>query len=414
MRCEVIAIGTELLLGQNVDTNSAWIGEQLALAGIDSYYHTRVGDNLARMVNALNIALDRNEAVIVCGGLGPTHDDITREALAEVMGAPLVRDDLLVERIRELFISRGREMPTNNLRQADVPEGASIIPQMPGTAPGLICPVGEKIIYAVPGVPYEMREMVAGTIIPDLQKRAGSVNVIKSRTLRTWGQSESGLAELLEPRIAELNKTDNPTLAFLASGIEGIKVRITAKAQDHATAQRILDEEDARLRAILGELVFGIDQQTMESVVIDQLRERNLTLAVTESITGGLMSARLTAAPYANEVLRGGIMLGSGEPQSYLLGMSALPADPETAARDMALIACRTFQADVGLAVAQATEANEPSARAANKIFLAIAIDGLAQSKLVHLPGRRESVRQFAVINLLNMLRLHLTADGSA
>jgi nicotinamide-nucleotide amidase len=256
--------------------------------------------------------------------------------------------------------------------------------------------------------------MVAGTIIPDLQKRAGSVNVIKSRTLRTWGQSESGLAELLEPRIAELNKTDNPTLAFLASGIEGIKVRITAKAQDHATAQRILDEEDARLRAILGELVFGIDQQTMESVVIDQLRERNLTLAVTESITGGLMSARLTAAPYANEVLRGGIMLGSGEPQSYLLGMSALPADPETATRDMALIACRTFQADVGLAVAQATEANEPSARAANKIFLAIAIDGLAQSKLVHLPGRRESVRQFAVINLLNMLRLHLTADGSA
>jgi nicotinamide-nucleotide amidase len=413
MRCEVIAIGTELLLGQIVDTNSAWIGEQLALAGIDSHYHTHVGDNLARIVDALQIALARSDAVIVCGGLGPTHDDLTREALAEVMGARLVRDEVLVKRIRKLFVSRGRDMPMNNLRQADVPTGATIIPQMPGTAPGLICPLDDKIIYAVPGVPYEMQEMIAGTVVPDLQKRAGSATVIKSRTLRTWGQSESGLAELLAPRIAELDKTGNPTLALLASGIEGIRIRITAKAQDDATARRVLDEEDQRLRAILGDLVFGVDEQTMESVIVNLLREKNLTLAVAESITGGLLSARLTAAPHADEALRGSITIGAGEASLDMLGLSALPEEPEMAARALARGAWRMFEADVGLAATSACNASAVSVSATNTIFLAAAINGLVQSKSLRLPGDRQRQRQFTVINLLNMLRLCLTADDS-
>jgi nicotinamide-nucleotide amidase len=408
VRCEVIAIGTELLLGQIVDTNSAWIGEQLALAGIDCYYHTHVGDNLTRMVNVLRIALDRSDAVIVCGGLGPTHDDITREAIAEVMGAPLVRDESLIERVRARFLARGREMPVNNLRQADVPDGASIIAQMPGTAPGLICPVADKIIYAVPGVPYEMQEMLAGTVVPDLQKRAGGTAVIKSRTLRTWGQSESGLAELLAPRIAALDSAGNPTLAFLASGIEGIKARITARAKDDVTAQRILDEEDSRLREILGELVFGVDGQTMESVVVDQLRARELTLGVAESLTGGLLSARLTAVPHADKVLRGSIVLGAGETTPSLPLLAPLPSEPEAAAEALALAACQVFQAEVGLA---ATGANDSSTRSpAQTVFLAVAIDAVADVKPVRLPDDRERVRQFAVINLLNMLRLMLAA----
>src|SRR5437899_10445744 len=142
MRCEVVAVGTELLLGQIVDTNSAWIGEQLALAGIDSYFQTKVGDNHARIVSALRVALERSDAVIVCGGLGPTQDDITREAIAEVMNVELVRDDAIVQRIAAMFASRGRDMAENNARQADVPRGATVIEQTRGTAPGLICPVG--------------------------------------------------------------------------------------------------------------------------------------------------------------------------------------------------------------------------------------------------------------------------------
>src|SRR5688500_14648797 len=237
MRCEVVAVGTELLLGQIVDTNSSWLGEQLALAGIDSHFQTKVGDNPARIVQALRIALSRSDAVIVCGGLGPTQDDITREAIAEVMNVSLVRRPEIVERIRRMFESRGREMPGNNARQADVPEGADVIDQVRGTAPGLICPVGHKVIYAVPGVPYEMTDMVERAVLPDLMRRAGESATIRSRVLRTWGQSESMLAQLLADRFDTHETTDAPvTIAFLASGIEGIKVRITAKAPNEQDA----------------------------------------------------------------------------------------------------------------------------------------------------------------------------------
>lgn len=401
MRCEVIAVGSELLLGQNIDTNSAWIGEQLALAGIDSHYHTHVGDNRARIVESLRIALNRGDAVIICGGLGPTHDDITREAIAETMGVALLRDESVVERIRERFVSRGREMPVNNLRQADVPQGASIIAQMPGTAPGLVCPLCDKVIYAVPGVPYEMRELMTGTIIPDLRKRAGAAAVIKSRTLRTWGQSESGLAELLEARIAALDEAGNPTLALLASGIEGIKVRVTARAQDELTAQRLLDDEDRNLRAILGDLVFGVDAQTMESVVIDLLRAKKLTLAVAETLTGGLMSARLTRTLDAEKILRGSVVTVHAFER---LSGSPLPADSSAAASAMALRVSRMFDADVGLAANSLRE----DAQAPDTVALAVAIDGEADVKSILLPGDLDRRRQFAAINLLNFLRLKL------
>ena len=187
MRCEVVAIGTELLLGIIVDGNSAWIGEQLALAGINSYFQVKVGDNFGRIEACIRQALERSDAVICCGGLGPTQDDITRDVIARVMGVEMRRDAAIADKIRKIFESRGRVMSANNLRQADIPVGASPIAQMPGTAPGLVCPVGDKVVYAVPGVPSEMREMVAGTILPDLRRRMGQTAVIRSRVLRTWG-----------------------------------------------------------------------------------------------------------------------------------------------------------------------------------------------------------------------------------
>ncbi|MTA79057.1 MAG: competence/damage-inducible protein A, partial [Actinobacteria bacterium] len=277
MNCEVVAVGTELLLGQIVDTNSSWIGEQLALAGIDCFLQTKVGDNWDRIAMALRVALDRSDAVIVCGGLGPTQDDITRDVIAEVMGVALEEDEEVVELLLEMFGSRGRSMPRNNLRQALVPVGATRIAQQPGTAPGLVCPVGEKVIFAVPGVPYEMQEMVIGTVIPELRRRAGDTGVIRSRTIRTWGHSESGIAEMLSDRLDELDRTGVATIAFLASGIEGLKVRVTAKADTEAEADAVVAAEVAEVASILADYVFSVDDETMEKVVIDLLRTRGLT-----------------------------------------------------------------------------------------------------------------------------------------
>jgi nicotinamide-nucleotide amidase len=414
MRCEVVAIGTELLLGQIVDTNSAWIGEQLALAGIDSHFQTKVGDNHGRIVACIRLALERSDAVILCGGLGPTQDDITREAIAEVMGVRLIRRPEIAEHLRALFASRGREMAPSNLRQADVPEGASVIPEMPGTAPGLICPVGEKVVYAVPGVPHEMRTMVGARVIPDLQRRAGVRAVIRSRVLRTWGQTESGLADMLAGRIAELDVLGNPTLSFQASGIDGIKVRITTKAADDAAAGAVLAAEEARLRAILGEFVFGVDEQSMESVVLDLLRARRSSLAVAESVSGGLVAARLAAIPGASDVLRGGVVAYANAVKFALLGVPVGPVVTSEAAAAMAAGVRRLLKADVGLATTGVAGPAEQEARPVGTVFLGLALGDHVEAREVRLPGDRNRIRQYAVISLLNFLRLSLLAPPPA
>ena len=403
MRCEVVAIGTELLLGQIVDTNSSWLGEQLALAGIDSHFQTKVGDNHERIVASLRLALSRSDAVIVCGGLGPTQDDITREAIAEVMGVSLVRRSEIGERIRARFEARGRRMPENNLRQADVPIGASLIAQMPGTAPGLVCPVGAQVIYAVPGVPYELREMFEGTILGDLRRRAGLRSVIKSRVLRTWGESESGLAETLGGRIAELDRLGNPTLAFLASGVEGIKVRITAKAADEEAAEALLAKEEARLRERLGDLVFALDDDNMESTIVKLLTTRGLRVALAEATTGGLMSARLSAVPGSERVLAGAVAVPSEDAAEAIGAPRSIGG--AAAASALAQAARARFAADIGLANASAASREE---EARGTVHLAIAASSGTRHEQVHLPGDRIRVRQYATISLLNLLRLDL------
>jgi nicotinamide-nucleotide amidase len=350
LRCEIVAVGTELLLGQIVDTNSSWMGEQLAAIGIEHLRQTKVGDNLERIVAAISEALERADAVIVCGGLGPTQDDITRDALARVMGVELERRPELADVIRRMFEARGRAMAENNLRQADVPRGASVIEQRTGTAPGLICPVGPKVVYAVPGVPYEMQEMLERAVLPDLSLRAGVTGVILSRVLRTWGESESGLAERLQGRIDALDASGNPTIAFLASGIEGIKVRITAKGDTATEAQELLDAEAAAVRAVLGRIVFSSDDETMEAVVGGLLLARGQTLAVAESLTGGMVASRLVAVPGASEWFRGGVVSYASEVKHEVLGVPEGPVVSEAAAIAMADGVRRLLGADVGLA----------------------------------------------------------------
>ena len=408
MRCEVVAIGTELLLGQIVDTNSSWIGEQLALVGIDSLHQTKVGDNHGRIVDSIRLAISRSDAVILCGGLGPTQDDITREAIAAVMNVELVRQPAIAAHIRNIFESRGRVMSDNNLRQADVPVGATTIPDQPGTAPGLICPIGDKVLYAVPGVPYEMHVMMNNCILPDLQRRAGLASVISSRVLRTWGHSESRLAELLAGRIDALDASGNPTIAFLASGIEGIKVRITAKAADATSAIALITDEETRVRALLGDYVFGIDEQTMESVVLDQLRERGLTLAIAEVTSGGIASTRLSALDGEGRVFRGGIVANSAGVRVQMLGVAGGLIGTRAAAAALAQAAQTKFGTDIGLATTGDHDLGAIAVGGAGTTYLGLAIGADVQVQEVRLPGDRERVRQFSVISLLNALRLHL------
>lgn len=484
MKTEIVAVGTELLLGQIVDTNSSWMGEQLALAGIDSHYQTKVGDNWDRIEDAFRLALDRSDAVIVCGGLGPTQDDITREVLASVMGVELVLDERIAERIRAMFASRSRPMPENNLRQAMVPVGASPIPQQPGTAPGLVAPIRwvqgvgavasgaeppdgaqalDRVVYVVPGVPYEMREMMNGTVLGDLQRRAGVSATIESRVLRTWGQSESGLAEMLAGRIDELDAAGNPTLAFLASGIEGIKVRITAKGADSAEAWRLIEAEQAVLEPLLDDLVFAYDDDNMETAVLAELDRLGLTLGVAETITGGRMANRLTSAEAAMRAGRapggpklgdpglasaadsdqpdggtgprtfaGGIVARSEHLTEYLLHAGSSTVSPmgddlvpplASAAGAEAL--ARAARLRTGASVGLAVTAIEDRAAATPEhpfgtAFLAVSISAQPargdipaiahrdKADEIRLPGDRERLADYSAISALNLLRLIL------
>jgi nicotinamide-nucleotide amidase len=408
----VLAVGTELLLGQIVDTNGAWIGEQLAASGIDSYEHRIVGDNQARIVAALRDLLSRADAVLVCGGLGPTQDDLTRDAIAELMGVPLVRHMDLAEQIATMFRARLRDMPENNLRQADVPEGGAPLPNPLGTAPGLVCPVGEgKVVYAVPGVPYEMQEMVTAQVLPDLLKRSGEAAAIVSRSLKTWGTSESALAEMVAHRLDALDGSGNPTIAFLARGIEGLVVRITAKGANEAEARALADAEETELRAILGDLVFGVDDETMEHAVLDRLQRLGWTLGVAESLTGGLIGARIVNVPGASEVFRGTIGAYATDVKRSVLGVTAESVVSEDAARQMAEGAQRVLGADVGIAVTGVAGPTEQDGVPVGTVCFAIALPGRpTEAVTTRLPGDRERIRQFATISLLNLLRLRLDA----
>ncbi len=408
MRCEVVAVGSELLLGQIVDTNSSWIGEQLALAGIDSHLQVKVGDNHRRIVAAIRAALSRADAVICCGGLGPTQDDITREAIAEVMGVALESRPDVVEVIRHLFEARGRTMTDNNLRQALVPEGATVIAQTRGTAPGLICPLGDRVIYAVPGVPHEMRDMVTRAVVPDLTGRSGERATIASRTLRTWGLGESALAERVAPRLEALEAAGNPTIAFLASGIEGIKVRVTAKGTGEAAAdeaRHLLDAEETELRALLGDTVFGVDDDTMETAVGRLLVAAGLTLGLAESLTGGLIAARATAIPGASAWLRGGIVSYASAVKRDLLGIAEGPVVSERAAAEMAAGAMKALGADVGLAVTGVAGPDPQDGQPVGTVWVGISVDGEICTRELALPGDRDRVRQMTVISALDLLR---------
>jgi nicotinamide-nucleotide amidase len=416
--CEVLAIGTELLLGQIVDTNSSWIGEQLAAVGISCFQQTKVGDNHARIVSALRAALERTGAVICCGGLGPTQDDITREAIAEVMGVPLLRDPALEVRLRERFA--GRDIPDINYKQADLPKGAAPILADVGTAPGLICPVGDKVIYAVPGVPSEMREMLERSVLTDLVRRSGENAIIRSRFLRVWGMTESKVAE---PRVTALEGTST-TIAFLASATEGVRVRITSRATGEgaeAAVLRALDAEQAELKALLGVAVGGVDDEGLEVVVGRLLAGAGLRLAVAESLTGGMLSARLTAVPGASSWFAGAVVSYGEDVKRALLGVGPGPVVSAKAAGEMALGAASLLHADIGLALTGVAGPAQADGQPVGTVFVGLSGNALGaqgqprQTEVAELSlgGNRYLVRERATTSSLDLLRRRLLERGA-
>jgi nicotinamide-nucleotide amidase len=412
VRCEIIGVGTELLLGQIVNTNAAWIGQRLADVGWDCLRHTVVGDNEARIADTIREALGRADAVILTGGLGPTQDDVTREALAAVAGVPLVRQPELERWLRDRFARMGvKRMAEMNLRQADVPEGARTIDNPRGTAPGLILELDGKPAYAVPGVPREMEGMLESVVLPDLAARAGEGRAIVSRTLRTVGVGESRLAERLTPLWEEAG-AGQVTLAYLASPGE-VRIRLTAVGPTREAALAEIAPVEARVREELGDVVYGSDDETLEAAVGRLLRQRGRTLATAESLTGGLLGGRITTVAGSGDYFLGGVVAYATDAKAAQLGVdpALLEADgpvSEPVAAAMAAGARTAFGADLGLAVTGVAGPNEQSGRRVGTLCLGVADADGTVTRILTAPGDRTQVRLWTCAVALDLLRRRL------
>ncbi|MFP4074558.1 MAG: CinA family nicotinamide mononucleotide deamidase-related protein, partial [Actinomycetota bacterium] len=318
MIVEVIAVGTEILLGQIVNSNASFIGSALADHGYDAHYQQVVGDNLGRVATAIRTAMGRSDAVVITGGIGPTRDDLTREALCETTGRKMVFNEAYADRLRSWWATRGREMPESNLRQAEHPEGAELLMNPKGTAPGIALDHDGTLVFCVPGVPEEMEHLVTAEVLPRLAERSGGHSVVASRLLRTWGQSESMIGELLDDLY---QGSTNPSVAYLASGGE-IKTRITAKADTREEALALIDPIETEIRRRVGEWYFASDDETVHRVIFRLLREKEWTIGTAESMTGGMVAAALTSEPGASELVMGGLVAYDGELKERLLAVS--------------------------------------------------------------------------------------------
>ena len=402
MIVEVIAVGTELLLGQIVNTNAAVIGAAMAERGLDAHFQQVVGDNLSRISTAIRVGLDRSDAVVITGGIGPTQDDMTREALADVTGQALVFSEEYAGQLREWWARRGREMPESNLRQAYYPEGAVMLPNPRGTAPGLMVEHEGKPIFCVPGVPAEMEHLMATEVLPRLATASGSEKVIASVLLRTWGRAESEVAELLDDLYTG---SVNPSLAFLASNSE-IKIRMTAKAETAAEARSLIEPMEMEVRSRLGESIFGTDEETIERVLLRLLSERGQTIGTAESMTGGLVTARLTDLPGSSAVVKGGVVAYQTELKQRLLGLpDVLGVVSEEAAVALATGARALLDVDVALSVT-GSAGPDPLGRPVGTVMIGVATPEDARAREMRFTGDRDRIRAFGATAALHLARL--------
>ena len=355
MKVEIVAVGSELLLGQTVDTNSAYMAQQLTTIGADVHFKSTVGDNLERIKTTLRNALSRADFVLTTGGIGPTLDDLTREAVAEVTGRPLVFNQTLCDQINDFFTRLGRKMSENNRKQAFIPEGAIPIENPVGTAPGFIVEQGNQSIASVPGVPHEMRHFMEHAVLPYLRQKMGIREIIVSRVLKLFGIGES----LVDEKIADLIEGGkNPTIGLLAhTQIGEIHIRLTAKAEEKAEAQTMNAALERQIRERLDSFIFGVDDETYEGVLTRLLHDSGLTLAVAETGYGSSIIQTLKGLTGSDRFLKLGVTL-----TTPAMG-AALPGIPAGALGDTAILGeeaaralaqgVRAFAgADLGLALA--------------------------------------------------------------
>lgn len=410
MGAELLTIGTELLLGQIIDTNASWMSQRLAEAGIDVFFKSTVGDNWGRIDAAIRLALTRADVLIMTGGLGPTEDDLTREVLAAVLDRPLRLDPDILAAIEARFMRRRIPMPENNRKQAMVPEGAEVLHNPRGTAPGLLCRADGRVLVCMPGVPSEMKPMLLEQVIPRIRDAFGIRGRIVSRVLKTCGISES----MLDEKIGDYFRTmRNPSIGVLAHAGE-IHIRMTCKGDDPTEIAAQLDALDAKLCERLGPLIFGRDEEKLEAAVGRLLRERRATLAVAESCTGGLVASRLTDISGSSEYFERGIVAYSAEAKQRLLGVPA-----ETIA-DHGLVSVETVRAMAvgvrrlaGTALGLATTGVAgPTGGTPEKpvglVCVGLAWDGGDAAREFRLLGEREQVKYRGAQMALEMLRRHL------
>lgn len=319
MSAEIICVGTELLLGDILNSNSQFIAQELATLGIPHYYQTVVGDNTERLLDVIKIACSRSQILIFTGGLGPTPDDLTCETIAHYFGAPLIERADIIEDITKKYAARNRVMTPSNRKQALIPQGADILPNPTGTAPGIIWqPKPGLIILTFPGVPYEMHRMWQETAVPYLKNQGWGQSIIYSRMLRFWGVAESALAE----KVSSYLNLPNPTVAPYASKGE-VKLRVAAKATSNAAAQEIIAPVEKQLKEIAGLDYYGADDDTLASVVGELLRTRNQTVSVAESCTGGMLGQMLTEMSGSSDYFWGGVISYDNSAKINLLGVNA-------------------------------------------------------------------------------------------
>lgn len=399
-----------MLLGQIANTNAQRISQALATIGIDIHLHTAVGDNHERMVDAIRRAAERSDAVVITGGLGPTPDDITREAVAAVLGAELVRDEALASQIEKIFDRLGRRMPEANLRQADLPSGATPIPPE-GTAPGFFVDVGQAILFALPGVPWEMEAMLGKTVLPMLRERAGATTIL-SREVVVMGLGESHTHE----KIADLVEAQtNPTIAYLA-GRGQVRVRLTAKAGDEASALALIRPVEGEIRERLGINAVEGNAADLVSAFGEMLRARSITVACAESLTGGLLGAELSAVGGSSDFFKGGITAYWTEMKRDVLGMDegvlqGPGAVSEEAAAAMAEAAASKFSADLGLSATGVAGPAEQEGKPVGTIFVGASFGGRTEVRHVMGYGDRTNIRNVAVTAALDLGRRTILLD---
>lgn len=396
MRAEVISIGTELLLGEIPDTDSSFLASQLPLLGIDLYWISQVGDNMTRLVEILKRAWQRSDLILTTGGLGPTEDDLTREAIAGMLGEKLEIEPSLENRLRERFVRFNMEMPLSNLRQATIIPSAEPVRNDLGTAPGWWVEKDGRILVTMPGPPRELQQMWQQEIKPRLQK--GSTAIIISKTFKTFGLSEAAVGESVSP----LFSSDNPDLGVYAKA-DGIHLRLKAKAENQKQAEKIVAEGEASIRECLGEYIWGTDSDTLEGVVGNLLLKKGLSLAVMEDYSGGWLTAGITDIPESPTFFRGGLVASSTEAKvSFGVDAEIISrygvVSPEVA-RAMAEAARKLLRADIGIGI---TGIEETPNTLEGIAYIGIADDG--SSRVISRPRGKRRVTTTALFELRKSL----------